>query len=120
MPDPKGIENPKEIEDLEKVIDRKGKSNRKTRNRKNKQNRRTKTTRNNKKRIQNRKNKLNNSYYSIRNTRTVFFKACLSISKSSKRKKVSEKCIRITKILKVVMIKKKWMKKLIHMKKIKI
>ena len=42
---------------------------------------------------------------SKRNTLTIFFKICLSINKASKRKKVSEKCITITEILKDVMIK---------------
>ena len=45
-------------------------------------------------------------YYSKRNTLTIFFKICLSINKASKKKKkVSERCITITEILKDVMIK---------------
>ena len=36
--------------------------------------------------------------------------------KQQKEKEVSEKCIRITKTLKDVMIKKKWMKNLMHLK----
>lgn len=51
---------------------------------------RTKRVRNNKKiirRIRNRKKKSSDSYYSKRNTFTIFFQAFLSVDKKSKRKK---------------------------------